>query len=65
MSAKIILKNVPEYELQWAIGVVCKYIKEGRKECVYRLGNDKFSMMAGVRKTKPGTIVLNYWETHK
>ena len=65
MNAKVILKNVPEYELEWAIDKVSRYIKEGHKECVYTLEGKNFTMCAGIRKTKTGTIVLNYWELTK
>lgn len=64
MSAKIILKNVPDYELEWAIDKVSRYIEEGHKECVYTLKVGNITMCAGIRRIKSGTIVLNYWELH-
>jgi len=64
MSAKIILKNVPEYELDWAINKVSMFIKEGHKKYVYTLKMNNITMCAGIRRIKSGTIVLNYWELH-
>lgn len=62
MSPKVILKNVPDYELEWAINKVSRFIKEGQKKHVYTLEGKNIHMFAGIRRLKSGTIVLSYWE---
>ena len=64
MSQRIILNNVPDYELEWAINKVAIYIKEDHKECVYTHDCKNFTMCTGIRRSKTGTIILNYWELH-